>query len=42
MIHFYELAMLNASKRVRLVRRAELQIDELTERVRPIIQAVRE
>jgi len=42
MIHFYELAMLNASKRVRLLRRAELQIDELTERVRPIIQAVRE
>jgi histidinol dehydrogenase len=42
MIHFYELAMLKASKRVRLLRRAELQIDELTERVRPIIQAVRE
>ena len=42
MIHFYELAMLNASKRVRLLRRAELQIDELTERVRPIIQAVHE
>jgi histidinol dehydrogenase len=42
MIHFYELAMLNASQRVRLLRRAELQIDELTERVRPIIQAVRE
>ncbi len=33
---------MNASQRVRLLRRAELQIDELTERVRPIIQAVRE
>ena len=33
---------MNASKRLRLLRRAELQIDELTERVRPIIQAVRE
>lgn len=42
MIHFYELATMNASQRVRLLRRAELQIDELTERVRPIIQAVRD
>src|SRR5207245_4589894 len=42
MIHFYELSTMNASQRVRLLRRAELQIDELTERVRPIIQAVRE
>ncbi len=33
---------MNASQRVHLMRRAELQIDELTERVRPIIQAVRE
>src|SRR5215470_5876585 len=40
MIHFYELATMNASQRVRLLRRAELQIDELTERVRPILQAV--
>src|SRR2546427_8164182 len=42
MIHFYELSTMNASQRQRLLRRAELQIDELTERVRPIIQAVRE
>jgi histidinol dehydrogenase len=42
MIHFYELATMSASQRRRLVRRAELQIDELTERVRPILQAVRE
>lgn len=42
MIHFYELATMNTSQRVRLLRRAELQIDELTERVRPIIQAVRD
>ena len=33
---------MNASQRLRLLRRAELQIDELTERVRPIIRAVRE
>ena len=32
---------MDASQRVRLLRRAELQIDELAERVRPIIQAVR-
>jgi histidinol dehydrogenase len=42
MINFYELSTMNASQRIRLLRRAELQIDELTERVRPIIQAVRE
>lgn len=42
MIHFYELATLDAKQRARLLRRAELQIDELTERVRPIVQAVRE
>src|SRR5947209_16251857 len=42
MIHFYELATLNASQRARLLRRAEIQIDELVERVRPIVQAVRE
>ena len=42
MVHFYELSTMNASQRLRLLRRAELQIDELTERVRPIIQAVRE
>ena len=42
MIHFYELATLDAVQRQRLVRRAELQIDELIERVRPIVQAVHE
>src|SRR5579884_1770636 len=42
MIHFYELATLDAKQRARLLRRAELQIDELTEQVRPIVQAVRE
>src|SRR5260221_8432913 len=42
MIHFYKLSTIDASQRVRLLRRAELQIDELIERVRPIIQAVRE
>src|SRR5579885_807449 len=42
MIHFYELTTLNAKQRARLLRRAELQIDELIERVRPIVQAVRE
>lgn len=42
MIHFYELSTMNVSQRSRLLRRAELQIGELTERVRPIIQAVRE
>ena len=33
---------MNASQRIHLLRRAELRIEELTERVRPIIQAVRE
>lgn len=42
MIHFYELSTLDAAQRSRLLRRAELQIDELVERVRPIVQAVRE
>src|SRR5438270_741670 len=42
MIHFYALATLDDSQRKRLLRRAETQIDELTERVRPIIQAVHE
>lgn len=42
MINFYELSTINTDQRIRLMRRAELQIDELTERVRPIIQAVRE
>ena len=42
MIHFYELSHLDAARRARLIRRAELQIDELVERVSPIVQAVRE
>jgi len=42
MIHFYALTTLDDSQRKRLLRRAETQIDELTERVRPIIQAVHE
>jgi histidinol dehydrogenase len=42
MIHFYELATMDASQRARLLRRAEIQIDELIERVRPIIQEVRQ
>ena len=42
MVHFYELSMLDTIQKARLLRRAELQIDELIERVRPITQAVRE
>jgi histidinol dehydrogenase len=42
MIHLYELGTLDAAQRQRLLRRAELQIDELVERVWPIVQAVRE
>src|SRR2546430_12433669 len=42
MIHFYELATMDLSQRARLLRRAEIQIDELIERVRPIIQDVRQ
>jgi len=33
---------MDVARRTRLLRRAELQIDELVERVRPIVQAVRE
>ncbi len=42
MIHFYELSTLDAAQRVRLLRRAEIQIDALVERVHPIVQGVRE
>jgi histidinol dehydrogenase len=42
MIHYYELSKLNSAQRTRLLRRAELQIDELVERVRPIVQEVRQ
>jgi histidinol dehydrogenase len=41
-IHFYELASIEAKQRLRLLRRSELRIDELLEYVRPIISAVRE
>lgn len=42
MIHFYELATLDAAQRQRLLRRAEIEIDELIEYVRPLIRDVRE
>src|SRR5437588_8257312 len=42
MIHFYELSSMNGAERSRLLRRAEIQIEELTERVRPILQSVRQ
>lgn len=42
MIHFYDLSTLEAAQRTRLMRRAEIEIDSLIERVRPIVQAVRE
>ncbi len=42
MIHFYELAFMDPAQRARLLRRAEIQIDELIEYVRPIVQDVRE
>ncbi len=42
MIHFYELSQLNAGQRARLMRRAEIAIDELIEYVRPIVRDIRE
>ena len=42
MIHFYELAALDAEQRKCLLRRAELEIDALLKYVRPIVDAVRE
>ena len=42
MIHIYELAELDTAQRTRLLRRAELEIDDLIEYVRPIVRAVRE
>lgn len=41
MVHFYELASLDAEKRKRLLRRAEREIDDLVDYVRPIIADVR-
>ena len=42
MIHFYELAKLDMAQRTRLLRRAEVEIDDLIEYVRPIVRAVRD
>src|SRR5436309_3849961 len=42
MIHYYELASMSAAERIRLLRRAEMQIDELSERARPILQEVQQ
>src|SRR5947209_2564269 len=42
MIHFYELSSMDVSQRARLLRRAEIQIDELVEQVRPIVEGVRQ
>jgi histidinol dehydrogenase len=42
MIHFYELSTMDTAQRARLLRRAEIQIDELVERVRPVVEAVRD
>jgi histidinol dehydrogenase len=41
MIHFYELSTLDAGQRQRLLRRAELEIDELIDYVRPLVREVR-
>ena len=42
MIHFYELARLDTNQYTRLLRRAEVAIDELLEYVRPIVHAIKE
>lgn len=42
MIHIYELSNLDTAQRARLLRRAEVAIDDLIEYVRPIVRAVRE
>ncbi len=42
MIHFYELSQLDSIERARLLRRAEIEIDDLIEYVRPIVRAVRD
>ena len=42
MIHIYELSKLNAEQRTRLMRRAEVAIDELLEYVHPIVRAIRD
>ena len=40
MIHFYELAQLDTAQRARLMRRAEVEIDDLLDYVRPIVRDV--
>jgi len=42
MVHFYELARLDAAQRTHLLRRAEVDIDDLLDYVRPIVRAVRD
>src|SRR5258708_29021743 len=42
MIHFYELSKLDVVQRGRLMRRAEVEIDDLLEYVRPIVRDVRD
>jgi len=42
MIHFYELERLDTTQRARLMRRAEIEIDDLIEYVRPIVRDVRD
>ncbi len=42
MIHFYELSQLDAAQRTRLMRRAEIEIDDLINYVRPIVHDVRD
>jgi histidinol dehydrogenase len=42
MIHVYELSRLDVEQRARLLRRAEVAIDDLIEYVRPIVRDVRE
>jgi len=42
MIHFYELSQLNKAQYTRLLRRAEIEIDDLLDYVRPIVRAVRD
>jgi len=41
MIHFYELAQVDAAQHTRLLRRAEVEIDDLIDYVRPIVHDVR-
>ena len=42
MVHFYELSRLGEAERARLLRRAEVAIDDLIDYVRPIVRDVRD